>query len=145
MTSREKNWIETDLKQFPNADRTVLEFIAQIVFHNGPDGIDGIYSLFGAGYCYYFAKMLQDTFQRGLICYAYNRGHIVWLDGEHPDTDVAYDIYGVSYDWEYLIRVEKLGLGLLDFMHIPGLQSDMSDTEIAKQELAFIENKEYLT
>lgn len=144
MTTYEKDWIDSQLKVFPQADKAVLEFIAKILFHNGPSKTWDIHHLFAAGYCYYFANMLKTAFGRGMICYAYNQDHIVWLDGTSSSKDIAYDIYGVSTDWDCLIPIEKLGNEILDFMHVPGKQSDMSDAEIIKLEKTLIDNEEYL-
>lgn len=137
-------WIENQLQQFPKADKQVLKFIADIVYHSG-DGkpTETITHLFTAGYCYYFALMLQTAFQRGTICYAYYEGHIVWLDGTSQEKDIAYDIWGVNKRWEYLIPIEKIRNGIWDFMHVSGKQSEMEDQEIIKLLLDIIENKEY--
>lgn len=50
-----------------------------------------IWQTFTAGYCYYFAVMLKDAFQRGEICWCAPYGHICWVD----DNGVPYDISGV--------------------------------------------------
>lgn len=88
--------IEEHLRQTPEADIKVFEFINRFVDNYQPD-IDNnnpyevIRKQFRAGYCYYFAVILKDAFQRGEICWAAPYSHIVWLDV----NNVPYDIEGV--------------------------------------------------
>lgn len=138
-----ENWIKKQKQNYSKADETVLWFIADVLFHSGNQGREIIRNLFRAGYCYYFACMLKDAFQRGTICYAYYEGHFVWLDGDNQEKDIAYDIEGVNKDWEYLIPVDKIGDGIWDFKHVKGKQSNMEDNEIIALLLKIIEHKEY--
>lgn len=143
-TANEKtNWINSQLQIFPKSDKTILTFIANILFHNGTHGKDTIRHLFHNGYCYYFAHMLKSAFQRGIVCYAYYEGHFVWLDGTSESKDIAYDIDGVNRMWEHLIPEEKLKDGIWDFKHVPDKQSNMTDPEIMKLLLDIIEHEEY--
>lgn len=102
----------------------VIRFIDEVNCFPDRDGKenDSIDHLFCAGYCYYFANMLKIAFG-GRICYAQDRGHIVWVD---CDEDVsfeelqkacAYDITGVFDDYERLWPVEYLGDIIVDYMH----------------------------
>ena len=115
-----KNFIDYNVNEC-GGDRKVIEFVAEVRFHGSPhgsheDSIETIRYLFESGYCYYFAKMLEQAFPGGTICYCYNFGHIVYVFDE-----VAYDISGVSdAEVELLIPIEELGDSVLDFMHIPG-------------------------
>lgn len=75
-----------------------------------------IWQTFTAGYCYYFAVMLKDAFQRGrdLLCAPY--GHICWVD----DNGVPYDISGVcDSECDFYIPVRYIPEGIADFKHIP--------------------------
>lgn len=85
-------------------DDKVLIFIANILYHNGLENSQVIYDLFIQGYCYYFAKMLEDAFPGGRVCLAYPYSHIVYeLDG------IPYDINGVTdYEYEKLLPIEKI-------------------------------------
>ena len=76
--------------RYYDTDKDVIAFIANFRYANGSD-CETIYDLFASGYCYYFAKMLQNAFNRGEICWHRNHSHIVWVDS----TGIAYDIGGV--------------------------------------------------
>lgn len=96
----------------------ILEFIRKIRMFKDHEGktSDSITDLFESGYCYYLAVMLQNVFG-GEICWVEGRGHIVWLDGDNLENDVAYDICGVYDDYDRLRPVSYLGDLLLDFLH----------------------------
>lgn len=103
--------------RYKKADKDVIEFIANILYHNNKEtGSNAIYNLFSCGYCYYFAIMLKDAFGRGEVCWHRNHGHIVWLD----ETDIAYDIGGVFEDYndgDLLPIDDSLGEMICDFKH----------------------------
>ena len=76
-------------------------------------GEEALRHTFRAGYCYYFAKILEDAFPGGEICQAYPYGHIVYVyDG------IPYDINGIcDYDVsdEDFIPISKIDIN--DFKH----------------------------
>lgn len=88
--------------------------------------MDVIEKVFRNGYCYYFAIMLKDAFNRGEVCMTYDHKHVVWID----DDNVAYDINGMfgwypdtaikdNYWDGLLIPVEKIPNYISSFKHIP--------------------------
>lgn len=102
----------------------VIKFIDDVVSFPDLDGSvsENIDHLFIAGYCYYFASMLKIAFG-GKVCWAQDRGHIVWVD---CDDDVsfddlqcltAYDITGVCEDYKRLWPIEYLGNMILNYKH----------------------------
>lgn len=113
MTKEE--WINSWCGEKWNGNRDVITFIANILYHNGNE-CESIYNLFAAGYCYYFALMLKDAFQRGEICWHKNFSHIVWVD----DDKTAYEIGGIFYDYneDELVPLSKLGEDLRYFKHV---------------------------
>lgn len=85
-----------------------------------------IEKVFRNGYCYYFAIMLKDAFNRGEVCMTYDHEHVIWID----DDNVAYDINGMfgwypdtankdNYWNGLLIPVEKIPNYIESFKHIP--------------------------
>lgn len=93
------------------ADKDVISFIEGFL---GDHEI--IWQTFTAGYCYYFAVMLKDAFQRGEICWCAPYGHICWVD----DNGVPYDISGVcDSECDFYIPVRYIPEGIADFKHIP--------------------------
>lgn len=110
-----QEWIDSQMQAHKQADPQVLGFIAAI------RKAEPTRKLFKEGYCYYFAQMLQTAFHRGNLYYAHPLDHIIWLDATRA---LAYDIDGVNQDWEYLIPVKLLGDYVIDFLHIPGRQSE---------------------
>ena len=87
------------------ADKDVISFIEGFL---GDHEI--IWQTFTAGYCYYFAVMLKDAFQRGEICWCAPYGHICWVD----DNGVPYDISGVcDSECDFYIPVRYIPEGLL--------------------------------
>lgn len=127
-----KSFIDNNLRFHPNADKTVLQFIADFLYHGVPDvtlenSAESVRSTFRAGYCYYFAVMLQAAFQRGTICWAAPFGHIVWVD----ENDVPYDIEGVNdSECDYYIPISFMGNAINDFMHVEGRDFNVSDEDI---------------
>lgn len=122
------------------ADKEVLTFIDDFL-----ENSDIIWKKFRAGYCYYFAVMLKDAFQRGEICWCAPYGHICWLD----DNGVPYDIEGVcDSECDFYIPVSYISEGLADFKHVPRKEFDASKEYIenaiqkfCKDVIANIENK----
>ena len=96
----------------------VIEFISNFRNHNNTiESEENIRTLFRAGYCYYFAVMLKEAFNRGEICWCAPFGHICWVD----DDGTPYDIEGVCYsDCDYYIPVSYIKEGLDDFKRVPG-------------------------
>jgi len=89
---------------------------------------NAIGKVFRNGYCYYFAIMLKDAFNRGEVCMTYDHKHVVWMD----DDNVAYDIDGMfgwfpetankdNYWNGLFIPVEKLPNYIKSFKHIPDM------------------------
>ena len=113
-------FVTTHLKHTPEASEEVLRFIGNFTFHEVPeqnlnDSYEAIRSTFRAGYCYYFAVMLQTAFKRGTIAQAYPFAHIVWVDYD----GIPYDIEGVYCgEAEKYIQVEELGDSLEGFKHV---------------------------
>lgn len=99
-------------------NKQILEFIAGVRFQCSPACSTGISEetiryLFEEGYCYYFARMLEDAFPGGDVCLMYPFGHITYVyDG------IIYDISGVSdAEHEALIPVKYLGDTISIFKH----------------------------
>lgn len=126
-------FVNDNVKKYPNADRDVLMFIADFMFHGTPyiqlnDSAEVVRHTFRAGYCYYFAVMLHTAFGRGSINWAAPFGHIVWTDVNGR----SYDIEGVyNGECDYYIPIEYLGKALDDFRHVPnehfGVTKDQLD------------------
>lgn len=107
----------------------VLEFINKFITKQKDiKSREVIYNQFRNGYCYYFAIILKNAFNRGEICIAYPFGHIVWIDDGIP-----YDIGGV-YDGESteFIPISYLGNLIEDFMHVPGKNHFASTDDIKR-------------
>ena len=102
-----------------DAKYEVCRFIADFVYcaSNETRLVANIYDTFMNGYCYYFAIMLKDAFNRGDICWCAPYGHFVWMDTD----DVPYDICGVNHDdCDYYIPISYIGDGVNDFKHVIG-------------------------
>lgn len=115
MTEKE-SFINDALSIFPTADKNVLTFIANFVFHS--DAKSTI-NLFSQGYCYHFATILKSIYQKGEVCWVAPYSHLIWLY-----NDVPYDINGVySGESRTFIPEEFLGSQINDFTHIPNNQN----------------------
>lgn len=110
---------ENIFKFHPEANKDVIDFIINFNWHSG-DSImsqEMIRKHFRAGYCYYFAIILKEAFERGTVCWCAPFGHLCWVD----DDGIPYDIEGVcESDCDYYIPVEYIKEGLVDFKHVPG-------------------------
>lgn len=117
-------FIEENLKYCPTANEQVLRFIADFMYHGVPEigleaSAESIRSTFRDGYCYYFAHMLKEAFNRGTVCWAAPYGHIVWVDTDGN----PYDIEGVNFsDCQYYIPCSYIGEHVNDFKHVPGVE-----------------------
>lgn len=111
-------------------DKTVLLFIVDVLAAvPKKESEDIIYTFFHSGYCYYFAVMLKEAFQRGQVCWCAPYGHMCWLD----DNGVAYDIGGIcDSECEFYIPVSYINEGLSDFLHIPGKAFNASKEYISQ-------------
>lgn len=93
----------------------VLKFIGDFAGYDKLPEYDWevIRKKFRAGYCYYFAHMLRNAFDRGEVCWAAPFSHIVWVD-----TDgTPYDIEG-EYKGEAFYFISE---GLIELYHDLGL------------------------
>ena len=106
----------------------VIAFIDKFLGHQRDvDKAEVLRLQFAAGYCWYFAHMLQLAFNRGGVFWAAPFGHFVWVD-----TDgVAYDIQGVYVgEAEAYIPESFLGDCLYDFKHVPGRRANTTGEQI---------------
>lgn len=111
--------IEEAIKHEPKADKIVLGFIYDFLYHicDTDKDVELTRVKFRAGYCYYFAVMLKAAFNRGQIVWCAPYWHIAWQD----ENDVVYDIEGVNHsDCDYYIPVSYIEEGLKDFKRVPG-------------------------
>ena len=132
-------FVERQIKHFPKANKDVLYFIADFLYHNIFDlrEVDHVLFLFRSGYCYYFAAMLKAAFDRGTICWAAPFGHIVWQD----ENGICYDIEGVNVsEVEEYIPIEYLGNAINDLRHVRGVHYNITDQEMANIVLKYQED-----
>lgn len=100
-------------------DQEVMNFIESFSLSNGIDNYNNaIYPLFASGYCYYFAKILEEAFKeykKGKLCLCCPYGHIIWMYNNMP-----YDISGVSdAESNLYIPLDYLSeQDILNFKHI---------------------------
>lgn len=123
-----KEYIQKQMEWYPNADRQVIEFIADFTLNKSRNNNDCelIRTLFMDGYCYYFAHMLKLAFQRGEVCVCAPFGHFVWVDNNIP-----YDIEGVSIsEAEYYIPEKYLGDTVKDFLQVSNIAHHTTEEEI---------------
>lgn len=126
LQNSKREWIERE--RTLGGDPKVIEFISNVLFHGvmrvtTNDSVETIRSLFEAGYCYYFALMLEDAFPGGDVCLMYPFGHITYVyDG------IIYDIGGVSdNEYEALIPIKYLGASINVFKH-------NGDSDVSKED-----------
>lgn len=128
-----EKFIKENLKYCPTANENVLRFIADFLYHGVPKidlevSAESIRSTFRAGYCYYFAHMLLEAFNRGTVCWAAPYGHMVWVDTDGN----PYDIEGVNFsDCKYYIPCTYLEGHIDDFKHVQGVISNASEEFLA--------------
>lgn len=117
-----KEFVTRQKETYPDSEETILRFIAEILMHNEcvPTAIDNIHNLFQGGYCYYFAKMLEDAFPGGTVCQAAPFEHIIY-----QKNGICYDIEGVyNGEAERFIPVIELKEAVNNFRHIPRQASE---------------------
>lgn len=104
----------------------VIDFINRFI-----DGRDAIQERFSNGYCYYFAKMLEEAFG-GEVVWPKYYSHIVWHDTK---DNICYDVIGEYRNWseEDLIPIQYLTERNLDgFKHVKP-SAALTTEEIAEQ------------
>ena len=122
----EIEFVQSSIKFCPKADKQVLYFIANFIYHCGVDADEVIYEQFRAGYCLHFAMILKEMFPGGEICWCAPVGHMIYMYKDNP-----YDIEGVSSsDCDYYIPISFIKEGIKDFMHIPGIGFNASEEYI---------------
>lgn len=89
-----------------------MAFIARFSAYFG-DAVEVATRVFTAGYCFYFAHMLQVAFNRGRVVFAAPLSHIIWED----DNGCAYDFYGIFYDYAFGIDLQNV-LDIEGFKHV---------------------------
>lgn len=121
------DFVQQNIQKHPKANRTVLTFIGQFLYHK-EDTSDMLKRIFIEGYCYYFGIMLQHAFPGGKLLWAAPNDHIVYqYQGQY------YDISGIYEDTAFsFIPIERMGDCLLDFKHIPNQEYNATDQELAK-------------
>lgn len=103
------------------------KFISPQIFINKfRNNSQNILELFESGYCYYFANLLKEAFERGRIVWAAPYPHICWMD---INGDV-YDINGLRNDPEIDLYVPIKYLSDIDianFKHVLAEKINKSD------------------
>lgn len=133
-------FVQGQLEQIPDADVQVLQFIDLFYTYNtnNEDEQEVLRKQFHAGYCYYFAVMLQAAFNRGEICWCAPFGHICWVDVD----GIPYDVEGICIsEAEYYIPVSYLGGALADFKHVPGVAYNATKDDPQKIIERYLEDK----
>ena len=116
---------ENIFKSYPKANKDVIDFIINFNWHNDTSMVcqEIIRSHFRAGWCYYFAIILKEAFNRGEICWCAPYGHICWVD----EDGIPYDIEGVcDSECEYYIPIKYIKEGLADFKHVTNIKFNAS-------------------
>lgn len=118
------------LRKTPNANNKILCFIKNFRQAAGSERTsqEAVVRLFRKGYCYYFACILKNAFPEGIIVWDTGQDHIVFqYQGQ------CYDIGGVyEVSPRKLVPISKMGKILLEFQHIPGRESGITEQEICQ-------------
>lgn len=110
-------WIHREDRELTEVENFINKFMLNIA--KTAEELEILRRQFRSGYCWYFAHMLKDAFNRGTVVLAAPFGHICWQD----ENKMVYDIEG-EYTGEasYFIPeefAEKVFPGsMLDFKHI---------------------------
>ena len=79
-------------KEFENRNNAgnpiVIRFISDFLFCCSDISIQ-LMKIYTEGYCYYFAKMLLDTFQRGRLVVDREAAHVAWKDVDGKIYDIT--------------------------------------------------------
>ena len=107
------SWI-TKQMAVPNVNKDVVVLLSKLHFNHDSSISNALSLAFNDGFCYHFALMLKSLFNRGKICLAYPRLHIVWQD----DNGVAYDINGVYTEHIELVDITNNEDIIRGFTHL---------------------------
>lgn len=140
------DYLSKQQKVHPEADEKVLRFIYDIFHCHGSDSsnLEHLRLTFRAGYCYYFAVILNTAFGMGRedVYLTAPYGHFVWID---PKNKIPYDVEGV-YDGEcecFIPEHELRKNGMInDFLHVSEKSYGAKKDEIEKLMRKYTENKQ---
>lgn len=122
----EIQFVQDNLRFNNKANKQILYFIANFIYHNGIEAESIIMDQFRAGYCLHFAMILSEMFKSGEVCWCAPFGHMVYVHNGIP-----YDIEGVNdSDCDYYIPISYIKKGIKDFMHVPGVSFNASEEYI---------------
>lgn len=102
-------WEEFYTKAYGDESVDVLNFIENFNAKSVT-----LFNVFNDDYCYYFANMLKEAFERGGVYWSPYEDRIVWVD----TNDVAYDVGGVCTGLTEVIPIEYLGRLVHNFRYI---------------------------
>lgn len=114
-------------RNIQNVNLDILSFIYDILHHQKSlDSSEVIYTLFSNGYCYYFAKILEDAFPGGDVVWCAPYGHIAY-----QYNGIVYDIHYI-YDGEseIFIPISFMGSSINDFRRIEKIVHNTTKDEI---------------
>ena len=106
--------IEDFIDEFRNSQADYVE-----------DGDECVRHLFRAGYCYYFAKILQTAYPGGQVCLAFPKKHFVY-----KYAGQAWDIEGQYADEAWWIDEAEIPNNVLrPFKHLSGNPNAYKDVD----------------
>lgn len=99
-----KIFVQKQLQIYPKASFEILGFIRDFRYmQRSENAVSVLEYQFLHGYCYYFAKILQDAFG-GKLYLVPSAYHVVWSNDGH----VFYDITGVCNDHYNKSEIKEL-------------------------------------
>jgi len=107
----------------------VITFIDNFVTHMGKfndECMGTITSHFRSGYCWHFAHMLKDVFERGEVCWAAPFGHFVWVDEDNIPYDIEGEYFGEAF---YFIPESYVVRYLPGFKHLDTTPAQIATAE----------------
>lgn len=94
---------------------------------------ESVRELFTDGFCYYFAKILQEAFPGGELCIPWPIGHFIYhYKGKYYDIEGEYCLNfhdcecAIPFEIQYFINQDYFEYVKLDFMHV--LNYDYEET-----------------
>lgn len=97
--------------------------------------------LFTNGYCYYFAKILEEAYPGGVICKPWPIGHFIYkYDNKYYDIDGEYILnqhdceVAIPFELPFFIDSKFMLMHKLDYMHVIDYDNTKVD-EVTNYEL----------
>lgn len=108
------DWIVRKDRALTDVELFINQFMAQCVVP------EYLRTQFRSGYCWHFAHILLDTFERGSVVWTAPFGHVCWEDTDGTVYDIEGEYHGEAYYFipeDFIMKISPIHMRT--FRHLP--------------------------